>query len=442
MRPALNSRALWNPALCVLISLATGISPGFTAPVYWGQTAYSSGTTYVGTVASAENWFSDPAGTQVATIAPNTPDDDLVFNTTPANSVGGTVNIDANLSANSFTFNTSGSTVLAQDANRNIILGGGGITVSATSGNVSFGITVNTLSVRLAASQTWTNHSASLLSVRNVTSQVRTGPVVLSLNAAGSGNIALPLSISDTLDDPLSLVIDSAGSGVVTMGFSTYSGGTTIKRGKLSTSGTTDTGGILLGDTSGAFDATLLINSAAFPNAITVRAGSSGGKTLVSSNAAGVLDGAITLEDTLSLVAAGKLTTLGGVISGRGALVKDGKGELALAGANTFSGPLMVKSGTVTLTDAGSLSFSIGGTSAPSPINGSGVVVLNGTFHINVSGTSLADGGSWPLVMVSNKTFGPTFAVAGFTQADDVWTNGKGLTFSESTGVLSCRRSP
>ncbi len=442
MRPALKSRALRNPALCALMSLAAGMSTGFTAPVYWGQTAYSSGTTYEGTMASAGNWFTDLAGTQVATIAPNTPDDDLVFNTSPANSVGGTVSIDANFSANSFTFNTSGSTIFAQDANRNIILGGGGITVSATSGNVSFGINVNTLSVRLAASQTWTNHSASLLSVRNITSQVRTGPVVLSLNAAGAGNIALPLSISDSLDDPLSLVIDSAGSGVVVMGFSTYSGGTTVNRGKLATSGTSNTGEILLGDTAGASAATLMVNSAAFPNDLTVRSGSSGAKTLVSSKVAGVLSGAITLNDPLSLAAAGKLTTLAGMISGTGALFKEGKGELALAGANTFSGNLVVKSGVVTLTEAGSLIFTVSGPSAANQISGSGAVVLHGAFQINVPEASLVDGTSWPLVANANRTFGPTFVVAGFTQADDVWTNGKGLTFSEATGVLSYKRSP
>lgn len=441
MRPVAKSCALWHPVQFALASLCAVCPSGFAAPVYWGQTAYSSGSTYEGSFATIENWFTDPAGTQVAAIAPGTRDDDLVFNTTPANAAGGTVAIGANIAANSLTFNTSGATILAQDANRNLVLGDGGITLSADSGDVSIGINVSTLNVRLAASQTWTNHSARPLSVRNVTTQAGSGPVVLSVNAAGPGNVTLPLSISDTLDDPLSIVIESVGSGVVAMGGSSYSGGTTINRGKLTTSGTTDTGVILLGDTTGGFDATLTVNSALFPNDIAVRSGSSGGKFLVTRNSAGVFDGAIILDDTLFLSAAGNLTTFSGVISGAGALVKEGKGAVALAGNNTFSGGLMVKSGTVTLTGAGSLTFSFGGTGAPCPISGDGAVVIDGTFNFMVSG-SLADGSSWPLVTVSHKTFGPTFAIAGFTQADDLWTNGKGLTFSESTGVLSCKLNP
>jgi fibronectin-binding autotransporter adhesin len=444
MRPAEKIRVFRNPALFALVSLAAGHSLSVAAPVYWGQTAYSSGTTYEGTMATAENWFTDPAGTTVASVGPETLDDDLVFNTTPADEVGGTVTVSANFTANSFVFNTRGATVLAQDANRNILLGGGGITLNAASGNVSFGINVHTLNVRLAASQTWTNHSGSVLAVRNVTTSAGNGPVTLTLNAAGAGNLILPLSVADTLDDPLSVVVDSAGSGTVIMAAGSYSGGATVNRGKLSVSGTNDTGEILLGAESGADAATLAVASPSFPNAVTVRAGSSGGKVLVAGHAAGVLNGAITLGDTLSFVAAGKVTTLNGGVSGAGSLVKEGKGALILAGPNTFSGNVTVKAGSLTLAEAGSLTFVIGGGGPTNQMAGSGEasVTLNGTFLFQISGSAPPDGASWPLVTVPKKTFGPTFAITGFTQADDVWTNGAGFTFSESTGVLSYKRTP
>lgn len=444
MRPAVKTRVPRNPVLFGLVFLAAGHSLSVAAPFYWGQTGYSSGATYKGTMATAENWFTDAGGTRAASVAPETLDDDLVFNTTPADGVGGTVTISANFAANSFVFNTSGATVLAQDANRNILLGAGGITVNAASGNVSFGINANTLNVRLAASQTWTNHSGSVLAVRNVATSAGNGPVTLTLNAAGSGNLILPLSVADTLDDPLSVVVDSAGSGTVILAASSYSGGTTISRGKLSVSGTNDTGEILLGAESGADAATLAVASPSFPNAVTVRAGSSGGKVLVSGHAAGVWDGAITLGDTLSFVAAGKVTTLNGVVSGTGSLVKEGKGTLILAGNNTFTGNMTVKAGSFTLAEAGSLTFVIGGRDFARQIAGTGEasVTLNGTFLFQISGTAPPDGASWPLVTVPKKTFGPTFAITGFSQADDVWTNGAGYTFSESTGVLSYKRNP
>lgn len=437
MNPAFHLRAG-----LALMALAAGSPSGFAAPVYWGQTAFSADTTYAGSASTAGNWFTDAAGTSASSGAPDSLGEDLVFNTTPANALGGTVAIDANFSANSLTFNTSGKTILAQDANRNLVLGAGGITLNAASGDVSIGVNANTLNVRLAASQTWANRSANTLAVRNVITQAGVGPVALSLNAAGAGNITLPYRLADTLDEPLSLVIESEGSGAITVAAGTYSGGTTVKRGKLAVSGTNDTGGILLGDTTGTSPAVLTVNSTGFSNAITVRAGSSGGKTLVTSHPAGVLNGPLVLEDTLTLSAAGKLTTLAGEISGAGGLVKEGKGEVVLAGANAFTGNLTVESGALSLAGTGSLTFTVGANGSSNQVTGPGAATFGGTFQFKVPSASRVDGHSWPIVTVSQKSYSPTFAVAGFTQTDDVWTDGAGLTFSESTGVLSYKRLP
>lgn len=425
--------------LLALVALAVSGPRLAASPYYWGQMTYSSGSVYNGTAATASNWYTDAAGMSVASAAPNSLDDDIIFNTTPANATGGTVTVGANLSAKSFTFNTTGATVLSQDTNRNVILGSGGITLGANSGNVNVGINVNTLNVRLAASQTWTNNSSSTLNVRNITTNSGAGPVSLSLNAAGAGNIVLPLSVTDSVDNPLSIVVNSAGSGSITMAASTYRGGTTINSGRLSATGSLGTGGILLGNTSGSSDATLAVNSTSFTNTIRVRAGSAGIKTLTTSNAAGVLNGGIVLDDSLVLSSTGAVTTINGDISGTGSLVKSGAGSLVLTGDNTFSGDLTIDAGALTLASDGSLTFSIGASGVSSQIDGSstGLVTLNGVFNFNLSGAALVDGSSWHVVAVSNAIYGASFAITGFTQTDNIWTNGSGLTFAESTGTLT-----
>lgn len=438
MSSTLRSCPLQNAALMAVFSLAMISPKASAAPLYWGQTTYSSGSIYNGTLATASNWYTDAAGTNVSSAAPDSLDD-IFFNTNPANAIGGTVTVGANVNVRSLTFNTSGATVLAQDANRNLVLGSGGITLGSSSGNVNVGINTNALSVRLAATQTWTNNSSSTLNVRNITTNSGAGAVSLSLNAAGSGNIVLPLSISDSVDNPLSLVVNSVGSGTVTMAASSYRGGTTINSGRVSTTGSLGTGNVLLGNTSGSADAFLTVNSTAFANALTVRAGSAGTKTLVTSNAAGVLNGDIVLNDSLALTSNGALTTLNGDISGSGDLVKNGAGTVVLTGENTLSGDLTIEAGALTLANGGSFSFTIGANGVNNQVNGAsaGTVALNGTFNFNLTGASLVDGNSWSIVTVSNETYGATFAITGFTETANVWTNGSGFTFTESTGVLS-----
>lgn len=434
-------RARRDLALLALLPLAAALPSASADILYWGQ------TNYTGDVATAANWFTDSDGTNGSAAAPHPTNatDDLVFNTAPANTAGGTIAVTANFSARSLAFNTSGATVLSQDANRNLILGSGGITLGSGSGNVNIGINVNALSVRLAASQSWTNNSAAVLNVRNITTSSGAGPVTLTLGAAGAGNIVLPLSITDSVADPLSLVVDSTGAGMVTTAASAYRGGTTIKQGHLFTTGTLGTGAVLLGDTAGTANATLTVRSAGFANYITVRGGSSGAKTLVTNQSGGaVLNGAVTLDDTLALTSTTD-GTFNGAITGVGSLVKGGNAALTFAGANTFTGDLTINSGAFTLAESGSFTFDIGANGAANQINGAtaGAVAFNGTFNFDLSGASLVPGNSWSLVSLSaTETYGASFSITGFTQNDNVWTNGAGLSFSEITGVLSYSAVP
>jgi len=441
MKSTTCSRSLKTTALMAAFSLAAICPKALAAPYYWGQTTVVSGT-YSGNAATASNWYTDAAGINVSATAPNSLSDDLIFNTTPANTIGGAVAISSSLSANSLTFNTSGATVLAQDANRNLVLGGGGITLGSSSGNVNLGIAANALSVRLAASQSWTNSSAGTLTVRTLTTNPGAGGTALTLNTASTGGILFSLNINDTLADPLSIVIDSAGSGLVTIqgAANTYRGGTTIKQGALSAFGSLGSGTVLLGDTTGSGNATLNVrSSSAFTNNITVRAGSSGVKTLTTNQTGGVLlNGTLTIDDNLALITSTS-GTFNGAISGVGDIVKSGNGTLILGADNTFSGDLTINVGALTLADGGSLTFTIGANGVNNQINGAsaGAVTLDGTFYFNLAGASLVDGNSWSIVTVSNETYGGTFAIDGFTETANVWTNGSGFTFTESTGVLT-----
>jgi len=134
---------------------------------------------------------------------------------------------------------------------------------------------------------------------------------------------------------------------------------------------------------------------------------------------------------------------LSGVISGTGAVQKTGNtgtSTLTLSGANTYHGNTTVNNGTLVLADTtGGLTFYVTD-SATNKVTGSGTATLNGTFNIDTSAVVASPIASWTLVDVANKTYGPDFNVAGFSNSGGVWTNVTGFatwTFTQATGVLS-----
>ena len=150
-------------------------------------------------------------------------------------------------------------------------------------------------------------------------------------------------------------------------GANTFSGGTTLLNGTVLmdssstgsiTNGPLGTGTILLGDTTGSNSAALLFSTTSgrsISNPITVRAGSSGTRTIGAMNTSGVstYSSAITLNASALLSAAsGGQVSFTGVLSGVGGVTKTGAGSVYFTNTNTLTGALVVQSGILNLSGA------------------------------------------------------------------------------------------
>ena len=150
-------------------------------------------------------------------------------------------------------------------------------------------------------------------------------------------------------------------------GANTFSGGTTLLNGTVLmdssstgsiTNGPLGTGTVLLGDTTGSNSAALLFSTTSghsISNPITVRAGSSGTRTIGAMNTSGVstYSSAITLNAAALLSAAsGGQVSFTGVLSGVGGVTKTGAGSVYFTNTNTLTGALVVQSGILNLSGA------------------------------------------------------------------------------------------
>jgi autotransporter-associated beta strand protein len=257
------------------------------------------------------------------------------------------------------------STGVVNTAAGNITLGG---VVSGVNGIIKQGSSTLTLSGNNTYSGA-TTISAGTLAVSG-TGQLGGGNYSQSI--ANSGNFIYASTSNQTLSGVISgtgALTKNAASTLTLSGANTYTGTTTISAGTLTISGTGQLGG---GSYAGA-----IANSGNFIYASTAN------------------------------------QTLSGIISGTGALTKNGTGTLTLTAANTYTGGTTVSAGTLKLGNRTNASASVAGTTTLSGgnlsydysaanfgVNGaitltaeSTITKLNGAFQINLQSGTLNGGG-------------------------------------------------
>ncbi|MFJ3483579.1 autotransporter-associated beta strand repeat-containing protein [Pseudomonas sp. NPDC090202] len=200
-----------------------------------------------------------------------------------------------------------------------------------------------------------------------------TATLANSLALALNNNIALNGNLNIDGSNPLTLngvisgasqLIKNGNANLTLNGNNTWQGGTLLNGGTL---------------TAG--------NAAALgTGALTV-----GGAATLDNSAAFSLGNAIHLGADLSIAGNNNLT-LGGVIDGNGALIKNGLDDLTLSGSNSFTGPLNILAGSVTTTSAGALGNSSGANIASGAVlnlgNSASLGGLNGSGLLNIGGSS------------------------------------------------------
>jgi autotransporter-associated beta strand protein len=303
----------------------------------------------------------------------------------------------------------------AYGADRFVNLGGSGSTVTWGAGNfIAAGspLYFGTLTA---------DHTLDFQNGINLNSATRSIQVLRGVGSVPEGKISGVISGTGTSN----LIVDtvagySAGSLILSNGGNSYAGTTTINAGNLlleanatGTAGNTVLGSgatdILLGNTTGAYDAGLLTNSSVtISRNIRAQSGNTGVITIGGYSATtSTFSGSIFLgtnsgtgKGVTLTAASGGTTTFSGVIqdptgvSGPGLVKKSGAGTVVLTGANTFAGGTSVDGGTLTLS-AGS-GRALGATSGVT-VNSGGTLMLGVDNQINIAATMTLNGGTFAL---------------------------------------------
>ena len=337
------------------------LTPAAATPIavaYWtgNATAGINGVWAASDGSTTSNWATTSGGAVQALIPTGVA---ITFPASPA--VGATnTRLGADMSVASVAINdTANGVSINADGSTLTITGSGGIAMDS-------GVPASTIgaNIVLGAAQTWTNHSASLLTVSGT---VTNGGNALTV--AGSGSVMLGGAISGAGSLTLS------GPGALTLaGANAYTGATTITSGTLTIVGAG------------------LLNGGAYSGAI-----SDAGAFVYASSA---------------------VQTLSGAISGTGSLTQSGPGALTLTGSNTYTGPTTITGGKLTIGGAGQL----GGGNYAGAISNAGALVYASsaaqTFSGAISGTGSLTQSSGTLILSNTNTFsGPVTVSAGMLQA-------------------------
>ena len=325
------------------------------------------------------------------------------------------VTVDTGRNIGGITFSNTSAFGYTLSGGTLILSNGGVIQTAATNGahtdTISTGIT---LAGNAAFTANATNAS-SLLSIGAVTGSATTGnTATLTLNGSNTGANAITGIIGNGAGGGKLAVVKSDAGTWRLSGANTFTGGLTLNSGTLQ-----------LGDNAalGGSGNVFTINGGVI-NVTAARTTTNnnaqnwnGDFTFVGSNTLNLGTGAVAMNATRTVTVDASTLTVGGVISGSGfGLTKAGAGTLTLSGANTFTGPVTINSGTLTVTSAignGGVAGGLGqATSAASNL-----VINGGTLNWNVNvgasetsnrgitigtngGTIFANsGGNWGLIL-------------------------------------------
>ena len=211
-------------------------------------------------------------------------------------------------------------------------------------------------------------------------------------NAAGSGPLAVASGATFDLAGFAQTTGDLSGAGSITLGAGTLTAGTansTLFSGAIS-----GTGGLLKQGTG-----TLSLTGADGATGLTTI--NAGVLQLGNGGSTGSLSGNVTDNATLAINETGTVT-LGGTISGIGALLQSGSGTTALTAADSYSGGTTIQAGTLQVGNGGGIAGAVTD-NAVLAINDTATVTLGGT----ISGTGmLLQAGSGTTKLTAADSYG------------------------------------
>jgi autotransporter-associated beta strand protein len=278
---------------------------------------------------------------------------------------------------------SSSSGFAAYGADRVVNLGNSGATVTWASGN--FLTAAN--AVFYLGTQT-ADHTVDFQNGINLNGATRSFQTLRGVGSVPEAKLSGVISGTGASNFSLDAVTGyAAGSVILSNGANSYAGTTTINAGNLlltanatGTAGNTVLGSgssdILVGNTSGAYDAGLFTNSAVtISRNIRTQSGNTGvimlgGNSSSSSTFSGSIflgtNGGVGKGVTLT-AASGGTTTFSGVIqdptgvSGPGLVRKSGAGTVVLSGVNTYAGGTSIDGGTLSISQSSNLGANTGG---------------------------------------------------------------------------------
>jgi autotransporter-associated beta strand protein len=316
----------------------------------------------------------------------------------------------------SFGASNTGSLTLTSATNNNRLnVGSSGIQMTSGSGAVTFGA-ASSQGINVTSNQSWTNNSASLLTVNRVAVDdlAATGTYTVTINGSGTGGVTVPSNVADLNNSAdasrkLAVIINSTGGATNFANSSTYSGGTTL------TAGILQVGGASAG-TSGAPTSSALGTGSLALNGGTLSSGATNNRTVFNPTTIGgnvtlgdaTNNGVLTFDTAVGLTggtralttATGSGATFSGVVS-NGGITKLGAGTLTLSGAaaNTYTGLTTASAGSLTL--AKTSGDAIAGDLL---VNGGNVDVTVASTQIADTATVEVSSGSFTIGTLINET--------------------------------------